>query len=302
MCDSTNWDLHSVRIGPKRQSVTEERNKVVFLHGLLGSVGTYRSLLRRQDFLPDHEIMAVDLRNHGGSPHLSGKMTIPELEADVVRWLRKREESSFNPGIAKGGDASTVLDQGHPPVTLLGHSLGGKVAMRLAMTSPHLVERLVVVDIAPRHYSLVGSCSAEAVHAMRMLDLRTLKSRVEADEGLKRLGVRDAGVRMFLLTNLVHDKSDVQTRFSWRVNIETINDSIEELHGFPEDVLLLPPFRKPTLFVRGENSNFVRSERDGDLIQRLFPNSAIKTVPHAGHWVQADAPDEFVRVVNEFLG
>ena len=174
--------------------------------------------------------------------------------------------------------------------SLLGHSLGGKVAMQFALLHPERVEKLVIVDIAPRAY--------ESIHdgvfdALRELDLSRLRTRTEADEALA-AHVPQHATRRFLLTNLVYGP---EGGLDWRVNLDALYAQREQLIAAVSGMV---PFDKPTLFIRGGRSDYIQ---DGDLpsIQNLFPSVTMKTVNAAGHWVQVDAPEAFLECLNQFL-
>lgn len=239
---------------------------LLILHGLFGSLENWRSLSKA--FGQAFTVFALDQRNHGRSPQ-SAEFTYPAMAEDLREFL---------------------ADHALPAASLLGHSMGGKTAMQFATTYPELVDKLVVVDIAPRayppeHHHILAALSA--------LDLKTLRSRQDADTRLAG-AIPDVALRQFLLKNLVRDAAGT---FRWRINLDGLRGGYAEIL---KAVLPHRPFEKPTLFVRGGNSAYIRTE-DTALITSLFPHAHIVTIPHAGHWVHADAPQEFVRIVQEFL-
>jgi esterase len=244
---------------------------LVVLHGLFGSGENWRTLARGWAAPPPggagRQVLAVDLRNHGRSPW-TPTMTFGEMAADVVHLLAAR-------GLARAA--------------VLGHSLGGKVAMTLALAHPDRVERLIVVDIAPRAYPGVQE---DVLEAMRVLDLSTLGSRGEADRRLaERLA--DRSTRQFLLKSLTTDEDG---GYRWRLNLDAIAAATGDLRVAVQG----PAVEVPTLVLRGERSRYVE---DADLValRSLFPRSSVATVAGAGHWVHADQPAVVAELVRSFL-
>jgi pimeloyl-ACP methyl ester carboxylesterase len=240
---------------------------VAILHGLFGSGRNWRSV--GQALAAHHRVLAFDLRNHGASPWADG-MAYDEMVADLQASLGAR-------GIGR--------------TALLGHSLGGKVAMVMALRHPAEVDRLVVADIAPVPYppNLLGH-----VRAMRGLDLRGVTRRSEVDTRLAG-AIPDAAERAFLLQNVVI--GDGETR--WRLNLDAIERGFPQITGFPElpgDAL----YDGPTLFIAGARSNYIRRE-DEPRIRRLFPRAQIERIEAAGHWVHAEQPWAFIEIAGAFL-
>ena len=240
---------------------------VVILHGLLGSSTNWRSVARR--LAGSHRMVLLDQRNHGSSPHRP-TMTYRELAADVLMFLDHHR-----------------LGQ----VTLLGHSMGGKVAMVLALTHPRRIQRLLVVDIAPRDYP---QDYATTFSALRRLNLTTLIRRSEADTQLQ-AAIPDRMLRHFILHGLEHGADG----FRWRFNLEGIERSLQQLSAFPTD-LGHCHFAGATVFLRGARSNYVQA-RDRWLIRRYFPRSQLVTIAGAGHWAHVEQPQRFLDAVNAFL-
>lgn len=240
---------------------------VVILHGLFGAAGNWSSVARR--LAQRFHVFALDLRNHGASPW-APSMRYTDMAEDVAEFLAAH---------------------GIEPAALIGHSMGGKAAMVLALSRPRSVERLVVVDIAPVPRSPVH---APLVAALRALDLRGITRRGEADAAL-RPGVPDPGMRAFLLQNLVPREGG----FSWRLNLDAIAASMDDLAGFPD----FPPgtnYPGPTLVVRGGRSGYVE-EGDRAPFAGLFPAYRLVTIADAGHWVHAEQPEKFLELVLAFL-
>lgn len=242
---------------------------VVVLHGLFGSSRNWTAIARRiaqQGF----RVIAADLRNHGDSPH-DPRMGYPLMAEDVARVIEARA----------GGRAA-----------VLGHSMGGKVAMVLALTRPSLVERLVIVDIAPVAYRVASGAYASA---LRALPLWPGMSRREADQLLAET-VPDQAERAFLLQNLVFGAEGLPR---WRANLGAIEAATALIAAFPA----LPPgtrYDGPVLSVSGERSGYVRPEHRREILA-LFPKTVFAVIPGAGHWVHADASEAFLRAVQPFL-
>jgi pimeloyl-ACP methyl ester carboxylesterase len=190
------------------------------------------------------------------------------------------------------GDVAAFIERhGLGALTLIGHSLGGKVAMRLALTRPELIERLLVVDVAPVAYA---HTFGPFIEAMRQVDLAAVQRRSDADLQLLD-AVPDAVLRNFLLQNLV--KTDAG--FVWRVNLEALAANMDELLGFPTPAADAA-YGGPTLFIAGGRSNYVQPEHR-PLIERLFPSAEHAVIAGAGHWLHAERPAEFLAHVRRFL-
>ena len=233
---------------------------VVVLHGLFGSGANWRSVARA--LAPHHRVLCVDLRNHGHSPW-TDSMDYLEM-ADDVRAL--------------------ITRQGLSRPTVVGHSMGGKTAMALALTSPASVGNLVVVDIAPVAYA---DRFTPYVEAMRSIDAAATASRTEAQ---RRLAERlpDPATAPFLLQNLV-SRND---HFDWRLNLAAIGMSVPVLSGFPT-TLLGRRFTGPTSLIHGGASDYVAAV-DLASFKDLFPEFETHTIEDAGHWVHAEKPETFL--------
>ena len=176
-------------------------------------------------------------------------------------------------------------------VTLLGHSMGGKVAMRLALDSPERVERLIVVDIAPREYA---PSHTDIINALGQLEVSKLGSRREADR-LLQAQIPDSGLRAFLLKNL---SRNADGGYTWRMNLAAITACYPQLLAALTTADKVYP--GPTLFIKGADSNYLQPE-DTDTVKRLFTEVQAKVVGNAGHWPHAERPALFDRLLNEFL-
>ena len=242
----------------------EGKPPLVVLHGLLGSSRNW--LTTGGDLAARHHVLALDLRNHGKSPHGS-PMDYATLMADVLAWL----------------DA-----QGLAQVTLMGHSMGGKVAMLLACRHPTRVERLVVVDIAPKEY-LSHAHRAEFA-AMNELRLDTVQSRGEAELRFE-ARVSDWAMRKFLTTNLERTE---EGKWRWLINLPVITAALPAIEGTP--LLDTDRFNGPVLFVTGGKSRY-GVEADKAVIMQYFPAARITVIADAGHNPHIEARVDFVAAI-----
>lgn len=238
---------------------------LIVLHGLLGSLDNWHTLSTR--FARSFKVIAVDQRNHGRSPH-SAEMTYEAMALDIVELLEHLGLSTAH---------------------LLGHSMGGKTAMHLALHHPQRVSKLVVVDIAPRAYPPLHD---EIFKALLSVDLTTIESRQQVDEALA-VSIGNKAIRQFLMKNLARHPAG---GFSWRPGVRVLKENYSLISA---EIGASDPFRRPTLFVRGSRSPYI-SESDKANIVGLFPKAEIVSV-EAGHWVHADAPEPFAAAVTKFL-
>lgn len=239
---------------------------LVLLHGLFGSAGNWGAIQKR--LAARRRVIALDLRNHGSSGR-EAAMDYPAMAADV---------------------AETLAALGAAPAAVLGHSMGGKVAMALALAQPDLVERLVVADIAPVTYppALRGY-----VAAMQAVPLEPGLTRREADAALAE-AIPEPGIRAFLLQNL---------RFGdgapgWRLGLQEIGAAMPVIEAFPD---FTARYDGPVLVLNGERSNYIRPTHH-DRILALFPRAEFGTVAGSGHWVHAENPQGFLALLEPFLG
>lgn len=239
---------------------------VVFLHGLFGAAQNWATIQKRLAG-PERRVIALDLRNHGASGHAAA-MDYETMATDV---------------------AETLAALGAFPAAVLGHSMGGKVAMLLALQRPEAVRRLCVADIAPVAYA---PRLRETVAALRAIPLRAGLTRREADAVLAE-GQPDPSMRAFLLQNLRFEGALP----SWRIGLDEIDAAMPALEGFPEVTGRYPG---PTLFVNGGASEFVTSDHL-PRIRALFPAARFATMVGAGHWLHAERPEEFCALVEPFL-
>ena len=238
---------------------------LLIAHGLFGSARNWGVIARR---LADRrDVLAVDMRNHGDSPRFPTQ-SYADMAADLAEVIA-----------ANGGRAD-----------VLGHSMGGKAAMLLALTEGAMVNRLVVADIAPVAYS---HDQTQHVAALQALDLSALTTRAEADRSLAAT-VPDPALRAFFLQSL-----DLKSRPPrWRINLDVLKAEMPKIIGWPQ---VTGRFDGPTLFLSGALSHYVRPEYR-ETIRALFPAARFAKIPGAGHWLHAEKPREFEETVRVFLG
>lgn len=242
-----------------------EAPPLLIAHGLFGTGRNWGVIARRLADIRD--VFAVDMRNHGDSPH-TATHSYPDLAADLAEVVRHIGA----------------------PVDLLGHSMGGKAAMQLALTEPALIRRMVVADIAPVAYP---HDQTRHIDAMRALDLTGLSTRGEADRRLSE-HIPDEGLRAFFLQSL-DLKSPAGPR--WKLNFDTLAAEMPNIVGWPGTG---GQFDHPTLFLTGSESAYVKPEYR-DTIRALFPRARFAKLPGAGHWLHAEKPREFEETVRVFL-
>ncbi len=254
--------------------VTGAGQPLILLHGLFGSLENLGGAAQRlQD---EWQIHALDLRNHGKSPH-TDSMDYAAMADDVISYM----------------DA-----QGLERASLLGHSMGGKTAMQLALANPSRVDHLIVADIAPVDYKPRHDAILEG---MQNLDLSQLASRQQADKALSEF-VELRGVRQFLLKNLVRIPQEERAhgdgaQFRWRLNLPVIAACYPALAEAPS---VSGPFEGPTLFIKGEDSAYIQNKHR-DEISKLFPSAELQAIKGTGHWLHAEKADTFAAVCRRFL-
>jgi esterase len=239
---------------------------LVILHGLFGSSDNWQSLAKRLS--ENNRIITVDQRNHGRSFHhdqFNYDVMVADLE-NLYRSLNIRE------------------------AILIGHSMGGKTAMKFALKYPAKVEKLIVADIAPKYYPLHHD---KVIDALCELNLEKYERRDELDQELKK-SIPNSAVRQFLLKNLIRNR---ENRLKWRINLPVIKKNLEKLG---EEISGPGVYKKPALFIAGALSNYVDPE-DEPQIKNLFPKATITYFKNAGHWIHADAPDAFFNLVKTFI-
>ena len=238
---------------------------VVLLHGLFGAARNWGTVQRA--LAPRFRAIALDMRNHGASPHAAG-MRYADLAADVLETLESLHAL---------------------PAAVVGHSMGGKAAMVAALTRPDAVARLLVSDIAPVAYR---HGNAGIATAMQAVPLDASLTRAQANNALAD-ATPNPTVRAFLLSNLT-----LGPKPSWRIGLAEIAAAIPDLEGWEQPPP--PPYSEPTLFVTGTDSDYVLPEHR-PVIRALFPMARFVGVKGAGHWVHADNPTGFLSVLEAFL-
>ena len=269
--------------GLASRTLGEAGPRVVFVHGLFGQGKNWTTIAK--GLADSHRVTLIDLPNHGHSPW-----------TDRVDYLDMAEL------------VATELEQYGEPVTVVGHSMGGKVAMQLALRRPELLRALVVVDIAPTDYPVKGGRTEDPdeeaspfgayIDAMRAMDLDAVQNRDDADEALRDV-VPSRMVRSFLLQSLVREGVGAGGGWRWRLNLDLLDRDLGELRGFPA-----PPhgasFDGPVLWIAGANSTYVLPE-DRPHMDALFPSTRLVKIKNAGHWVHSEQPEIFLETLRRFL-
>ena len=239
----------------------------VILHGFLGMSDNWKSL-GKKFAAQGYQMHLIDQRNHGRSFHDS-VFTYQAMAEDLLLYCEHHK-----------------LDQ----VVLLGHSMGGKTAMEFAVKNPERVSKLIIADIAPRHYD---EHHQDILSGLGVLDFSIINSRAKADTVLAN-HIKEPGVRLFLLKNLYWIE---KKQLALRVNLPVVTKEISQVG---KALAITAVFDKETLFVRGENSGYI-TLLDETSIQKQFPKSQIKTILGAGHWLHAENPQQFHQIVVDFL-
>lgn len=253
-------------------------HRVVFLHGLFGRGKNFTNIAK--GLQPEFSCLLVDLPNHG--------------------------ESAWTESFGYAAMADTVAEQlredfaAAGPVDVVGHSMGGKVAMVLALRHPDLVRRLVVEDIAPVDSQEADTTSSRGnfehlLGSLKRLDLTGITHRSQADAAL-RADIPDDTVRGFLLQNLRHRDGG----FGWQPNLDLLHDELGVIGAWPTDDVAGLSYTGPVLWVAGENSPYIQ-EADAPAMRALFPKTVRITVRGASHWVHADRPEQFTKALRTFL-
>ncbi len=236
---------------------------LIILHGIFGSSGNWATVSKK---LGDrYKVFAVDLRNHGRSPH-NHSHSLQDMARDLELWMREKK-----------------IERAH----IIGHSMGGKTAMKFAIEFPEKVEKLIVVDIAVKEYKVQHD---ELISILLNLKLQNFKSRSEI-ENEARSKIKDEETLQLLLKNLQRKKD----QYVWKINLPVLKKDLQKIGEKITGI-----FEKESLFIRGENSNYI-TDSDRDMIKSVFPKSSVITIKDAGHWVHAEQPEVFCDVVKGFL-
>lgn len=261
--------LHSVILGESSQ-----HNDLIIMHGLYGSSSNWRSL--GNQYATTRRVHLIDLRNHGRSP-----------------WYNEHNYLAMSDDIAH-----YVLSHDLMKYDLLGHSMGGKVAMANALMNPQHVGKLIVADISPIHY--VDNEHELLIAAMKQTLTHHPQNRNEADSAMSHY-IQNPALRQFFLQNLVIDSStDGVTKARWRLNLDILESHLPQILGFPLNQLPNEPFNAPALFIHGARSDYVLPQHHKD-IYHLFPSAQITTIDNASHWLHVQKPDEFLHITQQFL-
>jgi esterase len=237
---------------------------LIILHGFFAAARNWRQIAEK--LAENAHVYVLDLRNHGASPH-SAEMDYPVMAADLALFLDR---------------------QGLRTASLLGHSMGGKVAMWFALNHPEAVDRLIVADMSPISYS---HSFDRLIQALQALPLSEIRNRKQAEQ-LLASDIPDLNYRQFLLQNLVL-KEGV---YCWRVDLDIFYRTAPNIIAFP-DIHHLKPFSGKSLFIAGADSDYVQTDK----ARLLFPDAVFSTIPKAGHWLHVQQPAAFIAQVENFL-
>lgn len=256
---------------------SKDSEPIVIMHGLLGSKSNWNSLSKAIHNQTKKKVIAVDARNHGESPH-TVEHTYNHLAADVKALLMDLSISQAN---------------------MIGHSMGGRTMMLVALRYPEIVKKLCVVDISPIGSSPSLKHMVKYFEAMKLVKLEPKlplsTARKSADSQLSSY-ISDPGLRQFIITNLVEGEGG---HYKWRVNLDSITKNfVNNISGFPN--VGSSVYNGPTLFIGGGNSDYLRRE-DEEAIKKFFPKAKFTYIPDAGHWVHADKPQEFLNILMSFI-
>lgn len=249
-------------------NILGEGKPFVILHGFLGMSDNWKTLGTKFSE-NQYQVHLIDQRNHGRSFH-SPVFNYEAMVEDLKNYCEFYQLKD---------------------IVLLGHSMGGKVAMLFATTYPELVSKLMIADISPRYYPIHHDAILEGLSS---LNFKKLKSRGEADNQLSKY-VSDFGTRQFLLKNLYWNDNK---KLALRINLDVLKDQIEEVG---EALPVHAQFKGDTLFLRGDKSEYIGFQ-DESIIKNHFPNSKVVTIANAGHWLHAENPEAFYNEVMIFLG
>jgi len=240
---------------------------LIILHGLLGSLDNWQSIAKH--FGAHFQVFIIDQRNHGRSPH-TAEFSYELLVNDLIEFMQQQKIEQAN---------------------FIGHSMGGKVVMHLALEHPDKVAKLVVADVAPVEYEDRHSTVFKALFAV---DLKTIESRQQAEAILRNYLGNDESTVQFLMKGLYRDD---ENKFQWRFNVQSLYDAYDEISS---GITSAKPFEGDTLFIKGEKSDYINAANFSEIMD-LFPNNQLVEIPGAGHWVHADKPAEFIEAVDRFL-
>lgn len=240
---------------------------LLIIHGFLGMSDNWKTLGTRYADA-GFEVHMPDLRNHGRSFH-SPDFTYADMASDVLAYCRHHK-----------------LDK----ISIIGHSMGGKIAMFLASQHPELIDKLVVADIGPKYYA---PHHQEILAGLNAADFSKTSDRSEIEKMIEP-HVPDFGTRQFLMKSIYRPTPDT---LAFRFNLQVFNQKIENVgEALPDDAR----FDGPVLFIRGGNSNYIRDDQ-WPLIEKHFPKASLETIPGSGHWLHAENPQMFLELTQKFL-
>ncbi|MBK5285757.1 MAG: alpha/beta fold hydrolase [Bacteroidia bacterium] len=242
----------------------------IILHGLFGMSDNWMTMAKRLSE-NDFHVITPDLRNHGQSPH-SEEWDYVWMADDVFELM----------------DAEKIIN----PV-VIGHSLGGKVAMQMVSKQQEKFSGIVVADIAPKKYPVMHG---SILSALRELNLQSLSSRKEAEQILSQK-ITDNATLQFLMKNIFRKDVNEKKLLSWRFNLEVISEKIDAIGN---EIMFRSPVELPAMFIRGERSDYV-TDSDFLTVKKAFPAAELITIKNSGHWIHAEQPDNFFTIVSEFL-
>lgn len=249
-----------------------EQPPVFVCHGLFGNRKNWRGHARQMNRLTSQRVVSYDAVNHGDSSH-NPQMSFHNMSDDLIALMDRLH-------VQRG--------------TLVGHSMGGKTVMTTALTHPHRISKLVVVDSAPELSKSMGEIMGY-LSLMKDIDMRAVDS-VKAVDAILEKSIPSKSLRGFLLTNL---RKQADGSFDWRIDLDAIEENYHYIHSFPHfDATAV--YEGPTLFIGGARSYYI-TEAEHESIFRFFPNASIQHVPDAGHWVHSEKPKEFLDILIPFL-
>ncbi len=240
---------------------------LIILHGLFGMLDNWKSIGKNLE--DSFTVYLIDQRNHGKSPHTS-EHSYKLMSDDLKAFFELHQISKAH---------------------IIGHSMGGKTAMQFALDQPEKVNSLIVIDMGIKTYPAGHDIIFDA---LKSIDIKEINNRKEAQDLLAEK-ISDFGVLQFLLKNLTRN---LDGSYQWKFNLDSLSTNYDS--EILVSILSIKSFKGKTLFIRGENSNYILNE-DWDSIQEIFPNSKLLTIKNAGHWVNADQPDELIKEVKLFL-
>lgn len=240
-----------------------DNSSLIILHGFFASSRNWRQVAEKLS--AKFHVYVLDMRNHGASPH-NPVMDYPSMATDLLRFIENRELKT---------------------VSLLGHSMGGKIAMWFALNHPDFVDHLIVADIAPVSYT---HSFDDTIQALKALPLAEISNRKQAEE-LLASAIPELSYRQFLLQNLPLKNGE----YCWRIDLDVFYHMAPNIVAFP-NTDHVEPFTGKTLFIAGADSSYVKAED----ISVLFPQASISTIANAGHWLHVQQPDVFTELVEKF--